>query len=397
MGYIIDDKNFINDNIFKFEKRLESQYSIFLDRTPTFVTYYHINNINSTTDNGWQNIDKVLGPESPLRYQEIKDFPIYGIENIKLDLSDNDEGLTTDYDGEGVILPNTIKPVPNDFFIISYLDQNFLFMVNAVNYDTIKSNNFYSISFHIRSLSGLDVESLRGQVLEKYTCIFKNIGTDDKFLIKDDEYDKFIQLNNLYTKLVQRYLTIFYVKKLNTILFDNANNEFIYDKYLSHFIMENMLFAEKDSYNTIMLTNEDNNERFIIEYDDSIYSILESGDKSLLPNHLGYWVTMLSDSDSIFKYYTIGNVKSVHLLPSGKGEYLSDDLIAKIHTNDHESTDNIIDELIVRYFNKTIKSMNDLKLHELEKYKIRYTYENFTKIPILLFILRFYSKQFMAV
>lgn len=142
MGQILQDKVFLNANIFQFEKRLESQYTIFLDKIPTFVTYYHISVNNSMTDSGFLNVDEIVGNDSPIKFQKIDDFPIYGIEAIQLDLSDEDEGLNSSYESEGIILPNTIKPLPNDYFTITYLSKEYIFMVNNIDYDTIKSNNF---------------------------------------------------------------------------------------------------------------------------------------------------------------------------------------------------------------------------------------------------------------
>ena len=61
MGSFISDKTFLNDNIFKYEERLESQYSIFLEETPTFTTYYHINTVESITDSGLLNVEECQG------------------------------------------------------------------------------------------------------------------------------------------------------------------------------------------------------------------------------------------------------------------------------------------------------------------------------------------------
>ena len=215
----MNEKTFINDNIFKYEKRLESQYSIFTEKTPTFVTYYHINNINSITDSGLLNVDRILGHESPLKYQKIEDFPIYGIDQIKLDLNDDEEGLTSSYDSEGLILPNTIKPLPNDFFTVSYLDESYLFMITTIDYDTIKSNNYYKIGFTLKTISNDSLKNLNDQVLEKYTCVFKNIGTEDNCLIQEDAYNSLQELNSVYDTLVNKYISLFYNKRYNSFLF----------------------------------------------------------------------------------------------------------------------------------------------------------------------------------
>ena len=180
LGYLIDDKTFINENIFKYEERMNSQYSRFLDKNPTFVTYYNIDNINSITDSGFENIEDLLGENSPLKFKKINDFPVYGLESIMLELSEEEEGLTTNFDSELIILPNTLKPLPNDFFTISYLDKNYLFMVTDVKYDTIKSNNYYKISFTLKAAYGELINDLENQINEIYNCILRNIGTMNK-------------------------------------------------------------------------------------------------------------------------------------------------------------------------------------------------------------------------
>jgi hypothetical protein len=114
MGSFIDDKQFVNDNTAEFAKKVKNQFSIFMDKAPTFVHYFHIVPSESTKDTGLQAIEKLTGVNSPTRYNLIKDFPIYGIEQIVLNLTDDDiEGIDTEFDGEGIILPNTIKPLPS--------------------------------------------------------------------------------------------------------------------------------------------------------------------------------------------------------------------------------------------------------------------------------------------
>lgn len=393
MGYMIDDKKFINENIFKFEKRLESQYTIFTDKTPTFVTYYHINNTNSMADNGFQNVEKIFGKNSPVRFQEIHDFPIYGIENIKMDLSDEEEGLNGSFEGEGIILPNTIKPLPNDFFTISYLSKVYIFMVTSIDYDTIKSNNYYKINYYLRTDSEETYELAQEQILEKYECVFENIGTDDKCLIKSEEYVILNQLEKIYCSYAEKYNVMFYSGKFNSYLFGCGDN-LIYDKYLSHFINKNGLFNEEGEYRTIILTNEDWNDRFIPEYDMSFFTAIE--DKRLSDvEHTKCAYPSIAYGDSIFVRYNMNNVLSTLLIDTGNKEYIPDELIDNIlHNVDHPNS-SIFNNMIVNYFNDGYDSIYNLNLDKLSDYKMRYTYENFLLIPIVLFIMRYYYKKFM--
>lgn len=394
MGYIINEKNFINDNIFKYEKRLESQYSIFLDRSPTFVTYYHINNINSITDLGLLNIEGILGYDSPLRFQKISDFPVYGIESIKLDLADEEEGLNTSFEGDAVILPNTIKPLPNDFFSISYLDKTYLFMVTSVDYDTIKSNNFYKITYSIRSMDEENYNDIERQVLEKYNCIFKNIGTEDNCLIREDVHKLIEKIDEVYAQLVQKYINLFYSKKFNSLIMVDLNGAITYDKFITNFINSNQLLNKREEYNTFCLFNEDYGDLFPISYQESIFSAIENLDI----NDVGvtrYALTGITYEQSIFKYYSINNVRSLILVDIGQQEYIPDRVIQAIKDNVVTDDMTYFESLLVKYFNNTVDSIYALDIERIDKYKMHYSMSDLIMVPICLYILRYYVTKFM--
>lgn len=395
MGYIIDDKNFINENIFKFEKRLESQYTVFTEKNPTFVTYYHINNINSITDTGLLNVDRILGKESPLKYQKIEDFPIYGIDQIKLDLSDEEEGLNSNYEGDGIILPNTVHPYPNDFFTISYLDESYLFRITAIDYDSIKSNNYYKISFDLKSIDEGAIVKLNDQVLEKYHCIFKNIGTQDNCLIQEDAYTLIKELDDTYSSIVKKYVKLYYNKRYNSFIFNNINN-IIYDKFVSNFIDEHNLLNEKEKYQTISITNEDYGEQFPITYDMSFYTKLNERNIEDL-DYIRYELCPITYQHSIFLYYNLRNVRSLVFVPDhvGSGLYIKDELIDAIKTNSISEDFNVIENLIIKYFNDSIESIFQLDIDSIKAYKMQYSMNDYIMIPILLYILRYYTSKFL--
>lgn len=383
MGTFISDKKFINDNIFLYEKRLESQYTIFFDnKTPTFVTYYHINNINSITDTGLMNVEHIIGPNSPIRFQKITDFPIYGIEQIKLDLNEEEEGLNASFESDGVILPNTIKPLPNDLFTISYIGKTFIFMVTSVEYDTIKSNNFYKINYAIRHED--DINIIADQILESYTCVFDNIGTDDKCIIRNDEYESIQALKKWYGDISERYMNLFYNSRYNSFLFDEGNYR-IYDKYLTQFINENKLFIHKNDYSTVIMSNEDYSTRFITEYDSTFYKLLEEQN----PKDLQYIKALrfpIGYPDSIFRYYRDSSVRSILFSETGDVEYLDGNLIIQIKENITGSETGILEDMVIKHFNKAHSGIFNIKLDSLLSYKLKYTFHDFLLIPVTMYI-----------
>jgi len=395
MGYLIDEKQFINQNIILYEEKMNSQYSRFLDKNPTFVTYYHINNIESIADTGFQNVEAIIGDNSPLRYQKIKDFPIYGLDPILPDLSDDEEGLTISYDSELIILPNTIKPTPHDFFTIDHLGKTFLFMVNDVKYDTIKSNNYYKISFHIDSVDDDETENLEKQVQEVYNCIFRNIGTQEKCLILEEDAEKLKKLNDIYKLIVDRYKILFFNKRYNSFIFEDVkNNVKVYDKFLTEFIIRNKLFQEKYNYNTLYLVNEDPTNRFPVEYEHCIYRIIERNKKESINNiRCGY--NIIRNQDSIFNVYSDIYIRGINFV-NDEFDYINPDLIEQIQTGEKFYNNTVVYDTIVDHFNGRLDAIYAFDLTRLEDIEyINYDFESFILIPILLYILKLYVNKFM--
>ena len=395
MGHLIDEKRFINNNIFKYEERMNSQYSRFLDKTPTFITYYNINNITSITDTGFLNVERIIDYNSPIRFKRIDDLPIYGLDTILLDLTDDEIGLDTSYDGEVVILPNTIRPLPNDCFTITYLDSNYLFMVTTVNYDTIKSNNYYKISFVIRSLTPDIKNQLLLQVEEVYNCVLTNIGTQEKCIIRSDIYEKIILMNEMYKEICEKYKILFYNIRFNSFMYiDEIIHIKYYDKYLTFFINKHQLFNERYEYDTLFLVNEDDNHKFPLEYDKSFYHILEKNKKSMIPEHISYATGSVANTSSIFRYYNDVYVKSIYFSDIGL-PYIDDILINSIINS--IPSDKVSYKTIIDYFNNNVNVIDTFDMGPLaENDYIEYDLNSFILIPMLLFILRVYYNKFMA-
>lgn len=398
MGFLVDEKRFLNDNIFKYEERMNSQYSRFLDKNPTFVTYYHISNIESMTDNGFQNVERILGPDSPIRFQEIKDFPVYGLDPILLNLNDEEQGLDTSYEADLIILPNTIKPLPNDCFTINHLSNTYLFMVTEVEYDTIKSNNYYKISFTVKSLS-FDIEGqLSQQIADKYTCVLTNIGTQEKCLIRDDDFDLILQLNDIYKDIANKYKALYYNSRYNCFLFnDSVNNVKIYDKYLMKFINDHGLFNERYNYQTLFINaDEDPSPLFPVLYEKSLYRIIEKNNKDELTG-IKYVRNFIDNTVSIFNYYRDSNVRGIAFSDEGENIYFSDELVEKIKANQKED-ENVLNVTIIDYFNNTANNVYGIDLTNLAKFNyLDYSFNQFITIPIVLYILRFYYNKFMSI
>lgn len=420
MGFKFDEKALINNNIFKYEDKLNTQYTRFLDKTPTYVTYYNISTVESTVDLGFSNVEKILGSNSPIRFNEVNNLPIYGMEAIQLAIEEDEEGLDTNYDGELIILPDTIKPYPNDFFILEHRKRDLLFQVTGVEYDTIKSNNFYKISFTIKYTDPEDVKKILKQVSTKYTCVVDNIGTEDKCIIENEEYDLLKKLQTIYNEISERYLMYFYNNKYNSIVYVDVNRNTIYDRYINHFIQKHGLIYDKDTHKCIYLMNQDNSCSFNIEYDRSIFKAYEVRKPKRI-NSYYFSLNEINDYSSVFKYYNTQNCKSVRFA-NGKYEYYNSGFINALKSGELEPhgpiagydkiqpiyylQDNIpkcnytnfteMEQIIIKYLHDKIESIYSINMEDLEDEAFfDITWDNYVKIPLLLYALKGYYKLFV--
>jgi hypothetical protein len=394
-GFIMNEQKLVNDNVFLHEDRLNSQYTRFLEKSPTYVTYFNINNIETTVDNGFNSVERVIGANSPVRYNEVKDFPIYGIDQIVLALSEEQQGIDSNYDGEAVILPNTITPLPNDMFIIDYLDQNYVFMVTEISYDTIKSNNYYRIEYTLKSVEPDFKENLLKQTSDKFDCIVDNIGTQEKAIIRSDEAQQLRALDEIYTQMVEHYQLLFYNKLYNSFLLLDGDKK-IYDKYVTEFINQHSLFNKKHDYSSMVLTIEDNSPAFPIEYHRSFFRAVELHKKKLVKPYI-FSAGIVSRADSIFSFYRDQSVRSVQL-GVGENEYLSTEFIEMISTPPEEKVENVLEQTVIDFFNDSIKGIYELDMEKLDNYMdyMEYDRNTFVLIPVVLYILRFYYDKFMT-
>lgn len=275
MAFIIDEKKMIDDNVFQYEEKLKSPISRFIDTTPVFVTYYHIDNDNTTTDSGFLDVASIIGFRSPIKFKKIVDFPLYGIDQIVLSLQDNDQGLDTDYNGEAIVLPNTIKPLENDFFLIQSLNDSYIFRVTEINYDTVLADNFYKISFMLDYLDDNILSQLENQVHENYNCILENIGTENKCILESTFYTNLKEIETMYDDMVKTYLSIFYNERYNCILGDLGKGKLLYDPYQTAFVNRHNLFNRKNNLKTVHLSDQITDSMFEIKYEKSVYRFIE--------------------------------------------------------------------------------------------------------------------------
>lgn len=396
MAKFINREKFINDNVALLSKRISGQYSTFLESRPTFSTYYHINTKLSTIDKGTKDVESLLDSNSPTRYNVIRDFPVYGIEQMEMNLQDEEHGLDIDYEGECIILPNTIAPLQDDYFYINYLGRRYLFRVTHVTYDTIKSNSYYKVSYALKCTDGSYTALIDKLVVEKYNCIFNNIGTSDKCIIRDSQYELMEKVSDLLRQMKKSYLEKFYNKQYNALMFLRAGDMNIYDSLLNVFCNTVGVF-DLDIHDTdAYLFYEELRPYFGVAFEQSIYDRLMYKDLTDLKDVNVYYDMELNNStDSIFDYYRDNHrVKYLAYYPEEIGpygnkltKYISKDFITALEFRNKALLSDPYEIFVYTYMMEEPKRLIAL-IDSVNKRRLPYSFHTYIYVPMVMYCLR---------
>ena len=392
LAYLINEQSLIQDSMFQFENRLDSKLIRFLDKMPTFVTYYHINADESTTDEGYRDIESIVGHRSPLKYNKIENFPLYGIESVVLNLQDTEQGLDTEYSSEAVILPNTLKPLHNDIFVIRTEKGAFLFRVDEVQTDSIRPDNFYQIRFFFQCMGEEWIEKIeKYQLFNSYTCLLENIGTDNTCIILDGDYDQINGLNSMIREMIQAYYALFYSERYNCFLGILPDGRKLFDPLQSVFINKNRILQRMNDYKTIILSEGFDDRYRKIKYERSIYRFFERKNIDLI-NEFPYHVFPGDfKEDSIFhrwydKYVHIIDIPA-HTVIKCPYQFLPERIVNTLKLNSPSDSEYVT--VMQKYLRDESMSIYDvpLTLHE-EVISLNDSMEVYLFTPILIYIVQ---------
>ena len=314
----VEKARLINQNIEIYSQNKVGQCSKFLDKNPIFVTYYHICNTLTRTDTGTGGIEDEIGPKSPIKYNKILQFPMYNIPEIKPDVVWDETGYDIDLDlSDIVILPNTIKPTPGDYFLLDFPGiKQYLFRVNNFRYNTIQSNDFYTIDCDIKDI-GIDLEDkrMKTNIVDEYQTVFDNIGTQDKCFVKSSDISYLNSIVDLYYKLRDYYKAAFYKHDLNTFTCQIGSNEgipmWVCDPFLEAFINKSHIYYDENIEDTIILTiNNLMDGKFNLDFSKSLYDAVLKRSTEMLCRYPYVYYTFNDKRFSTFAFSDYPSMKA---------------------------------------------------------------------------------------
>lgn len=276
MARLINEDELIKNRVDDYLDKSTSQFTKFLETTPNFVTYYQYDTVNSTLDKGLEGVEKHIGSHSPNKFNRIEKFPIYGIDTMSLSQELEETGMKTTYEGDAIVLPNTIRPYPGDCFSFDSLSDLYLFRINGVTNDTIRNKPFYRVSFSLyRKLP--DENYMDEFVTDELVSIFSNIGGRSESIITKSDYMIADQIDQISEELIKRYTRNFYFKNLNVIALKCYCGTYLFNRYLTKFIMDNELFKIEKGFRTdYYLTDINDGQACMFQnYRKTIYYALE--------------------------------------------------------------------------------------------------------------------------
>ena len=276
MSLIFDEKTVLNQNIFKYESRLKANTARFMTESASLTTYYQIQDNRITVDRGLQSIDQLFGHYSPLRFNKIKDFPVYGLQQINPNNDDSTQIEDIQVEGECIILPSTIVPNPNDFFILNHLRMRALFRVMEVQVDSMKVDGFYKIKYQLYSCSEETLIALEKQTINTFITELNALGTELNPIIREDNFILRSKIKQMINKIIYGYRSLFYETNHNCFLYLDPETRFKwFDLCGNEFMAKHNLMNIENSSNVIVLSDKLQDQKFPLYYNMSIYNWLE--------------------------------------------------------------------------------------------------------------------------
>ena len=367
------------------------------DKKPSIVTYYNINKEASSLDEGSKLAYDNIGEDSPIRFNKIDDFIIYGFNRIELTTDMEEFGLEADkITGDCYVLPNTIIPYEGDYFQVDHIkDSTWLFIVTDVQQDTLKNgSNAYKLQY---KLEYVDDDRIKENVVEDYKLIEKREGTNVVRVVETDKYKKAKKMDEMAVMLKHYFNELFYNEKVQTFTYVDLTEWRVYDPFMIEFLIRNKILDNGLDSFVYVCHQIDVPKTFIIDYDKTFYRAFE--EKSigkLMKSKFSIQLEDLKSYGTTFSSRYEAYFKAVYVNPpaSGyKGYCIPQELIYDIQENKLIDT-KVKDEnhelpywknILVKYFNGG--DFTDDEVESIETLDFGYSMKAFYIIPLLILAL----------
>lgn len=232
-----------------YRETILGQYSELTRGVYSYITYYQINDPLSRHDNSLENIHSPLGGNSPVKYRQINDAKLCGVDSLSILNEISEKGLTSTITSNGYFQPNTIIPAPGDYFVFDLEELNdHLFRVTDVQYSHAGYTKYYQITFE---LDPENVDVIKAMVDGEYVMVDNdplNTGTaDGGSIIKAADAVTSEKAQNLVDQLIDEYVKDYYDEEMDAFVYRSSSMGcYLWSGYLQHFLSTNGVMQRYD-------------------------------------------------------------------------------------------------------------------------------------------------------
>lgn len=390
--------NTIDSLVAAAESKLNNPYYKFTDKKPTTVNYYKQNITRSTLDQGSQSQYAHVSKQSALKYNKIINFVLYGLPQIIVDYDVTDNGVeSSPINGDAIVLPNTIVPLPGDFFKITYLKEDVLFKVDSVTPDTLDTGSMlYKIEYHLEYVEA--TSQIEDQVVNTYQFIADNVGTEHNCLITSESYELADTLSGVVDQLSTVFKSLFYKSRVQTFVYKYKDTWNFYDPFMIEFLRRNKILSNAEDF--FYVAHQTTPEvTFPFDYSKTFFYGLEQGDLSFFKSNPICTADLITDINSLFinrleDYYQVNYTDKCPY--KTKFNIFDDIMIEAINSKIQYDNSNSIYNIITSYINGDTDYINSGIIEQIHKLDLTDNATTFYLIPIYIFIIKNYINSSLS-
>lgn len=268
---IVDTNNIWNSDREYMEKFRQEKKSIHesnfikFSGITTLVTYF--NRVYTDADDMIRNTSASSIAKEVQNFNKIIDLEVKIEETLNISNEGDETAKNYIRSGNLKILPDTITPYAGDYFIMRYLDTDWLFQITSVNKEASEMNAGWICSYVVENTGqefNYDEWKIKDKIVNTYHFYGAHIGTDYKSVLEVSELEYLETFKEMYQYLGEIYNSHFYDKRLNIYTLRNIylhnpeetqnlkhkvneyskiyDNKVYYDNFLQQFIKDSQVF-----------------------------------------------------------------------------------------------------------------------------------------------------------
>jgi hypothetical protein len=329
------EKDIIKRTVSGYLEATTKDYIKYLEGSPSYITYYQLDDIATKQDGSLENVHSLTGKNTPNKYKKIEDVVVYGVDAMDISNEISEKGLQSVITGEFILLPDSIKPYPGDFFVYDYDGlRDHMFRIENVQFDRASPKKYFRCAYAIYPenpdliLTNL-VKDENGKD-QTYVMDYDNIGGQDNAIVKKADAVVGENAKLLVDSLISKYTNLFYDEDMDSFVFKTEKIPFAIDDskqivnlwspYLQKFMHDTKLMT---GYKKEILTEfyiNDIDERSNLFFTDlgymkSIFRKVETQDKELIfeNSFMGIIEYNLRETRNLQFFHTADDYRVAHI------------------------------------------------------------------------------------